>query len=381
MADHARNLEIEALRAFAVLFVIFGHINTLLLSRQQTFDAYVNFYGGVDLFFCVSGFVITSAFAKEMTVAAGEPHSYWRAAAAFWVRRIFRIWPLAWTVFLGTALLMLYAHSWRSDVISGIIGDFAAVALNLQNIHLASCIGATSPYCGSFFGVYWSLSLEEQFYLVFPFLFLLPRRLMVLGLVGIVVLFAFLPRTPMVWMVRLDAIALGVLLALCKEHWLYDRMRPTFLSNSLLRPAALVGLLLALCVIPATLPPFFPTIVSLITLLLVFLASYSEEFLVGPGLPRRILVWIGERSFAIYLLHNPVFWLVAGIYRRAFPVSSASAFKTMLLLVIATLLLVVLAEVSFRFLETPLRRYGKRLATTFTMVKPPATAPELSVLS
>ncbi|MCA1379055.1 MULTISPECIES: acyltransferase [unclassified Bradyrhizobium] len=364
MKAGCRNLEIEALRAFAVLFVILEHINTLLSWRQGNFEQYFDFYGGVDLFFCISGFVITAAFASEMSAAiAAKPRSYWRAAVPFWIRRIFRIWPLSWIVFLVTALLMLHLNDWSDIVLRGMTGDLAAIVLNLQNIHVAACIDSTNPYCGSFFGIYWSLSLEEQFYLVFPFLFLLPRRLVMLGLVGLVVVFALLPRTTLVWMTRLDAIALGVLLALCRQHWLYERLRPTALRSPVMRTATLSCLLLALCIIPAMHIKFFPTVVSGLALVLVFLASYSDGYLMGPSSVRRALVWVGERSFAIYLLHNTVFWLVAALYRGAFPGSPAGPSETIPFLLAATILLGVSADISFRCIETPLRRLGKRLAT------------------
>lgn len=374
MGGKRTNREIEALRAFAVLFVIAGHINTLLVWRQGNHEDLFNFSVGVDLFFCISGFVITSAFGAEIAAAAAEARSWWRAAAAFWLRRAFRILPLSWTVFVATAALALfhesfYGNVFHAQVFTGMIGDLAAIVFNVQNIHYGSCVGSTHPYCGSYFGIYWSLSLEEQFYLVFPFLFLLPRRLMMAALAGIVVLFALLPfpRTTMVEMLRLDSIALGVLLAMATRASSYVALRPSMLRHPLLRVATLVVLLLALCMVRPTNMRFSPSLVSLIAVALVWIASYDAGYLMAPGRVSGGLVWIGQRSFAIYLIHNPVFWLVRWSYGAAFRGMPAGPAETLPFLLAAAVLLALFADVSFRFLETPLRRIGKRVAASIAM--------------
>lgn len=373
MGGKRTNREIEALRAFAVLFVIAGHINTLLVWRQGNYEDLFNFSVGVDLFFCISGFVITSAFGAEIAAAAAEARSWWRAAAAFWVRRAFRILPLSWTVFVATAALALfhesfYGNVFHAQVFTGMIGDLAAIVLNVQNIHYGSCVGSTHPYCGSYFGIYWSLSLEEQFYLVFPFLFLLPRWLMMAALAGIVVLFALpFPRTTMVEMLRLDSIALGVLLAMVIRSGGYMAVRPSMLRHPLLRVATLVTLLLALCMVRPMAMRFSPSLVSLIALALVWIASYDAGYLMTPGRVSGGLVWIGQRSFAIYLIHNPVFWLVRWSYGAAFRGTPAGPTETLPFLLAAAVLLALFADVSFRFLETPLRRIGKRVAASIAV--------------
>lgn len=379
MVGKGTNREIEALRAFAVLFVIAGHINTLLVWRQGNHEDLFNFSVGVDLFFCISGFVITSAFGAEIAAAAAEARSWWRAAAAFWVRRAFRILPLSWTVFVATAALALfhesfYGNVFHAQVFTGMIGDLAAIVFNVQNIHYGSCVGSTHPYCGSYFGIYWSLSLEEQFYLVFPFLFLLPRRLMMAALAGIVVLFALLPfpRTTMVEMLRLDSIALGVLLAMVIRSGGYMAVRPSMLRHPLLRVATLVVLLLALCMARPTAMRFSPSLVSLIALALVWIASYDAGYLMAPGRVSGGLVWIGQRSFAIYLIHNPVFWLVRWSYGAAFRGMPAGPAETLPFLLAAAVLLALFADVSFRFVETPLRRTGKRVAASIAVPAVPA---------
>lgn len=360
---HRRNDEIEVLRAIAVLFVVVGHINTLLYWRQDTFDAYVNLYGGVDLFFCISGFVITSAFGKEIASSVGHPALYWRTVVAFYIRRAYRILPLSWAVFFATFALLCF-HKFSIELLHRSLGDFLAIAFNVQNFHLANCASASSNGCGQF-AIYWSLSLEEQFYFLFPFLFLLPRRIMIFGLIVVVVLFAFLPRTSMVWMTRVDAIALGVLLACARDSHAYRAFEPTILSRRLFR--ILVGsiLILGLAVIPTGIVPFYPTMVSLISLLLVFVASYDRGFLFAPGRLRSLLVWIGQRSFAIYLIHNTVFWIIVGASKVLFPQAAHSGLTAAVFLIVAVVLLAVISDLSFRHLETPIRKRGKQVADDY----------------
>jgi peptidoglycan/LPS O-acetylase OafA/YrhL len=367
--SHQRNDEIEALRAIAVIFVLIAHINTLLYWHTDTFDAYVNLYGGVDLFFCISGFVITTAFGSEISEAVEDSQRYWRTVVAFYIRRAYRILPLAWAVFALTLAVILIFPLGYKHVLQRSLGDFLAIAFDVENIHYGSCAITATDYCGSF-GIYWSLSLEEQFYLVFPLLFLLPSRLMVVGLIGAVATFAFLPRTTMVWMTRIDTIALGVILAFARQSAAYTAFTPNFLSTSVFRWGALVILLLGLAIIPTGIVPFFPTMVSVISLLMVFVASYDQGFLIAPGLVRSFLVWIGERSFAIYLMHNGVFWLIIGVSRRYFPQPYPAERTTIAFVVAAAVILAIASDLSFRFLETPLRQRGKRVTSDFLRDKP-----------
>lgn len=283
------------------------------------------------------------------------------------MRRAYRIIPLAWTVLLvWMVLLIAVAPSNWPVVLLASGGDFIALVFDVANFHFAWCAEKVTATCG-INGIYWSISLEEQFYLVFPFLFLLPRRLMVVGLVGVVLTFMWIPRSPVVWMVRLDAIALGVLLGLIRSGEAYRAFEPRFLAAPMFRWMVFLLLLIGLVIMPAEggLVPFYPTMVSIIALLLVFVASYDRDYLMAPGRLRSLLVWIGQRSFALYLIHNAVFWLVAGTYRRLFSYIPPGRILALAFVLAAAVLLAALSDVSFRFLETPLRQRGKRVAAEF----------------
>ncbi|MBB4428356.1 peptidoglycan/LPS O-acetylase OafA/YrhL [Bradyrhizobium sp. CIR48] len=361
--------ELEVLRAVAILYVLVEHISTLLPGHVDTIEPF--FYGGVDLFFCISGFVITSGFAASIT-AARATNRFGRAVGAFYIRRAFRILPLAGAAFVFTLAVSVAIFGAGPDLLAQSRADALAILFNVQNLHYGLCVQSGAAYCGQF-GVYWSLSLEEQFYLVFPFLFLLRRRYLVVLLLAVAALFAWLPRTTMVWMVRLDAISLGVLLGLARGS--LGAIEPTWLGAALPRRVCTPLLLIAMVAVPYLNVPSFPIVVSAICLALVFVASFGKGYLVGESPLRALLIWIGQRSFAIYLLHQAVFWMVSHTGAVLMPPSWQLSLVS---IAAAAVLLAVIADISFRLLETPLRLVGKGIADAFAMgekSQPAAVAP------
>lgn len=149
--------DIQALRALAVLFVVLNHLWPAHLTGG---------YIGVDIFFVISGFLITSHLLKELTTTSRI------GFARFYARRARRLLPAALTVAvltLGASLLLLPPGSWQR-----IAREFFASGAYAQNWNLfftatdyfAQDTGKTA------FQHYWSLSVEEQFYLFWPLLLL-----------------------------------------------------------------------------------------------------------------------------------------------------------------------------------------------------------------
>src|SRR5207302_1035375 len=199
-----RIADIEVLRAVAITMVLIAHSTILGWYSRILGDAgqILSLGAGVDLFFAISGFVIVRSL-----LPVGRFSEF---AVPFWIKRAFRILPAAW---LWLAIGLLATAFFNSSGVFGTLDanarDAVAAFLQVQNIHYGNCIDTTQATCapgGIPFGLYWSLSLEEQFYLVLPFVFFLPRHLMIIGLVCGVLLQLFTVRSGMAAQLRTDAL-------------------------------------------------------------------------------------------------------------------------------------------------------------------------------
>ncbi len=153
--------DIEGLRGIAVLLVVLFHAWPELLGGG---------FIGVDVFFVISGFLITGLLYREL--AAHGRISF----RDFYVRRIRRLFPAASLALLVTFLLSAWLLS--PLALPRVTGDGVAAALSVANIRFALASGDyfTAVATPSPFLHYWSLSVEEQFYLVWPATLLLVAR-------------------------------------------------------------------------------------------------------------------------------------------------------------------------------------------------------------
>jgi len=356
----AVNADIEVLRGIAVLLVVVCHIATQLVSwpgRAHALLEPLRFWGGVDLFFAISGFVVASSLLREP-----RPEKFRDLATPFYIRRIFRIWPVA---LLWLLVPVLAAHFFNSSGVFGHtrfeIKDATAAALQVANAYFVVC----HHDCGKE-SVYWSLSLEEQFYLLFPLLlfWMRPKHLWWL-LVGIVLVQFFIPRPVEsgLWFFRTDAISLGVLIALARHHGIASRL-PSVLAAwprwSLLLPLALLA---AICAVSAesTMRPAVG-VLALLSAACVWLASFDANLVVPWKPARNGLMWLGSRSFAVYLTHVPCFWATRELFHRLYPHTEPDDRFALPYLLVALSLIAVTSEASYRLLETPLRERGRGLA-------------------
>ncbi len=364
--------DIEILRAFAVLLVIIEHMQINLFSwGTPTLKLfYQNFSGwsGVDLFFVISGFVIAKNLVPRLQASTSRS-DYFRDVIVFWIRRFWRLIPSAWTWLLFVLLASLFLNS------SGVWGTFDSNAKTVMSafFHVANFYGAAT-YGESFPGaafVYWSLSLEEQFYLVLPFLVLVSGKRLPLVLLLIVVPQLFLQReTPLMALTRTDALFLGVLIAIWSHSASYLRFRPQFLLNPFFAAVAVVLALLALGVGGSEHLPVRDYRYGMITCvsgLLVLAASFDQDYFSRPAWLKVPLLWVGTRSYALYLLHMPCYFLTREIWYRFSPEGTHfNAAYTFEFLLTALFILILLSELNFRFIETPLRRRGLEIAQRYT---------------
>jgi peptidoglycan/LPS O-acetylase OafA/YrhL len=348
---------IDGLRGVAVLSVFIFH-----LKRSWLGGGFV----GVDVFFVVSGFLITSIIYRECLL---EKFSVIR----FYQRRIARILPAFFGAALATVAAAAILYNPHDGALAGT--SLKAAALSLANIMtlLQGNYFEMSPDAQPLLH-YWSLSVEEQFYLVFPLcLFLLlryaPNRvatvlsvLCLISLVGCVVLTRVRPNWAFYLLpTRGWELLSGSLLAIAVE----DGKVPAWTQTNKLLPLLGLGLI-ALSVLFISHGTAFPGFVAIapvcgtLGLLLPACGSSStERFLAVPA-----LVWVGRLSYSLYLWHWPIFSLVD--YSSFLATESTRVLLKIGLTLSATLL-------SFYALERPARallnRPGNaRLAFAFLVV-------------
>lgn len=374
--DHASPTYLPALdglRGVSIVFVVASH-----------FGLHAFFPGGygVTLFFFISGFIIT-----RLLIGEAERESP-RAISRFYLRRFFRLVP-ALVVFVVVCNIALAARGWSLPA-----ADTAAALFYYANywqlLHGWTPPAPESP--SSPYVVLWSLAVEEHFYLGFPLLlFAFRRRWMRLAYVLVALCAAVLLwRCVLVFGVawpddgratehllrasdaRLDAILYGATLAL------WDRVaRNSAQAASALRAVArpwvvAVAVVLTVVGLPIRELEYRGTVRSTIEGL-ALLAMFAYLFCGAGGawlrreLARGWIVHLGRISYSLYLYHALVLVMLAPHVARHGPVMYAVAG------VPASLLL---AQWSWRYVETPLRALGHRLSEPASREVPaPARSP------
>lgn len=366
MTEQTRISDIEVLRAVAVLAVIYQHLRNLFPWKIPGLNELYSYGGGmfgVDLFFAVSGFVIARDLIPRM-LAAPDRQTQWRTALSFWTRRCWRLLPAAWFWLL---VVLLAASSFN---LSGAFGSLAANldatvagALNFANVRFAQTF-MRSEYGASF--VYWSLSLEEQFYLIFPLLILALRKKLVWLLLVVALLQIATPRQhPYLMMFRTDALALGILLAIWSQQPSWYRLRQFFASIG--RRTSQIIVLLSIAIMALLSTPQPPTVynvglIAILAAVIVCIAAQNQNLLLEHGRPKRMMTWIGERSYALYLIYVPAFFATRELFHRAGLDAAPTHLLLLAYLLAALALLLIATELNFRWLESPLRRYGAKQA-------------------
>lgn len=332
--------DIDGLRALAVLPVLLYHAGLGCTGG----------FVGVDVFFVISGYVISSLILRE--VEAGT-----FSMVSFWERRVRRIMPALSVVV--TSLLVVAWLFWLPDDFQMVGKSLLAQALMVANFHFwkggnyFDPVAETKPLLHT-----WSLAVEEQFYLLFPLLltFLIRRRpatwkRWILGvalvslIIGVVCSYsarnqrmAFYLLPPRAW-----ELLIGALLAMGSGR--FTSRKP------MAEVMGFLGLgLICMAVLQYDESTRFPGVAALAPCLgaaMIIASSEGRLSLVGRLLSFRPLVFIGLVSYPLYLWHWPVLVLVKYLFAYELGAGARG------LLLLASLLLAVL---SWRFIETPFRQ-------------------------
>lgn len=337
--------DIDGLRAVAVIAVIINHFSIGWLSGG---------YLGVDIFFVISGFVITGSLQSR----SDNLTSF---LANFYSRRIRRILPaLVVCVAISSILTAIVNPVPRMSLNTGVTSLFGLS--NLYLFQTSSDYFTNSTRLNSFTHT-WSLGVEEQFYLIYPilaWLLLFGRRtkalksfLVIIGTLSAFALIAFAvlqPRQPIAVFYLLPfrfwELGLGCLLAQVGSQ---DKHHKAALATCL----ALIAMVICLVLPEEMIIPATVSIVAATGTLLYFGGGtlWSDRLLSSP--PMRFL---GKISYSLYLWHWPILvlsrWTI-GIHWWSVPFQFA--------------LMLAFAALSYRFIETPWRRPRANEVPLFTI--------------
>lgn len=357
--SQARLPSLDGIRGLAFLLVFADH------AAWPAADGAL----GVTVFFFLSGYLITTLLLRE-EAATGRLD-----LRAFWIRRAFRILPLFYLVLAGTTLLTL---------IGARTAELDARALLAQALHASNYLFVYAGESGTPIGTdtYWSLAVEEHYYVVFPLLALLAvrRRLTrrtraaVLLLlcaavlawrwVYVVLLETDYPhvylRTYLATDMRVDGILWGALLAVVLDTGELRRRTPSAVQL-MLAPVGLGALLLATTPDDLQYQLVWQTTAQALALALLF-----TGLLVRPPqlLQRRPLVWLGAVSYAAYLTHRAV---LEALERLLSPGSLAVG-------LLGLALTLTIAEGCRRWVELPVARLRASLHPVAVGASPQAAA-------
>ena len=333
----AYNPAIDGLRAFAVSSVVLFHLVRSVLPGG---------FVGVDVFFVISGFLITGILVRG---SEQGPKFLWQ----FYQNRIARIAPAGLLTIVATLLGGLLIYDGQSAAYLGSAALFAATSLINFKLIFQPSYFALSPDTQPLLH-FWSLAVEEQYYLVFPLLILAIRRLawslgaalIIIGLVSFALALVLSYSAPSLAFYLLPTRAWE----LAAGGWLAIAAQPRWLTWLNRGARSWLGMaLLALAFAAVSEARAFPGLQALLPVAatLLLLDAVRSDAPVARMLTYSPLVWLGLRSYSLYLWHWPVFSLCDYAMFRS---------SELVRIPIKVALTLAFTILSYKFFEQPMRR-------------------------
>lgn len=360
--------DIEGLRAVSICLVVAYHAGVPPFSGG---------YVGVDVFFVLSGYLITGHLLREIEETGTI------SLLSFYAKRARRLLPASFTVLAFVSAVVFVVPRWFPSVIlpqlygRSISWDIQRSALYIVNWLFAerSISYQGSGQVGTPLLHFWSLAVEEQFYAVWPVLFLLvlvatKRSRAALALVVVVVTVAsftwsvhlssispneaYFVTTTRVWEMSLGGIGAFISRELTgqglTERGLTGRGLTTWHGGAIARLRTVMSTASVLAIIGASVVfdagTVYPGYAALVpTLAALWLVVAGVQGPMRSAFNAMSMQWIGARSYSLYLWHWPVLWLATSILGPLGTVAAAAAVAVSF----------VPAAASYRFVETPFR--------------------------
>ncbi|WP_216395387.1 acyltransferase family protein [Arcanobacterium phocae] len=349
--QHGRILGLDGLRAIAALIVVVYHLIPGVADVG---------YIGVDMFFVISGFLITSLLMKEYETNGSI--SFGR----FWMRRIRRLVP---AVVVATVGALALARVFGGDALTQLrwqaLGALTGSYNWFQIAHSSSYFDQQSPLL---LNNMWSLAVEQQFYLIWPLILILimfffPFRVrattaVVLAGASIALHAVTVGSDPTSAYVSTFSHSFGLMMgagmALSLPGLLRGVRQEATAWWGYASWLALASIVALSVIVPdgELMYPWGMVLFSILTVIVIRgllpdVPGWGARGLQG-ALEFRPVAWLGYRSYGIYLWHWPLH--VIGFYHsplKAFPTS-----------IIVLFLSIIFADLSYRFIETPIRQQG-----------------------
>lgn len=369
----SKNVEIQALRAAAIIFVICHHISFYHPFIPETLQWA---YTGVDLFFVISGYVVSQAFERNISRSNSD---FRKAISTFYVKRFYRIFPMTILVTITWLIGLSFfneSHAFGSVDLKQALYQALTIITFTQNYLVLQ-----PDYGPCFLSIMWSLCIEEHFYLVFPWIRKLfqhyYKRIVFILVATLIVEFVIRPMAPdqglniRFWThTHCDGIFAGILIAeLAKAHWfksISDFLKNKWFFRRISQPLV-IFLLYELAILPMSnlrdLSGYqMFTVATAISSVLIALSSLQNGiFCSGFGFIDKAVHWIGDRSFAIYLFHLPTEAFLLELGKR-FQLEEwiKSEDGQLIRALIYTVLLILVCEIIYILVERPLQKLAGR---------------------
>ncbi|HAR6119557.1 TPA: acetyltransferase [Staphylococcus pseudintermedius] len=345
---------LDGVRAVAVIAIIIYHLNPQWLSGG---------FLGVDTFFVISGYLITSLLLTEY-------HNTGKIELmSFWLRRVKRLIPAVLFLVMGVIVLSLI---FMPTEIQKVRADSIAAIFYVSNWwYIMQNVDYFEQFAVQPLKHLWSLAIEEQFYLVFPIVLLsllsFIRRLksiriiflilLVISMIAMMVLYVPNENVARVYFgtdTRIQTLLMGVLLALVWPPFQL-KAKVNCQMRTMIDTAGVVGLaILFICFkfVSETnsilyYGGFF--LISTVTLLVIASSVHPSGYF-AKFLGNKVFTFIGSRSYSLYLWHYPIIVLI----HHQFVQGQIPP----LVYVVEILLMVLMAEFSYKFIEQPFRKEG-----------------------